>query len=69
MLLPFLSSGFVPTGSMPTGLREFAEDQPFTSVIDTVRALLMGDPLGETAVIAIAGYAWARVSFERRPAR
>jgi ABC-2 type transport system permease protein len=74
--LPFLGSGFVPSGSMPAGLREFAEYQPFTSVIDTVRALLMGGPLGGTAVIAVAwcaaiaaaGYAWARVSYERRPA-
>jgi ABC-2 type transport system permease protein len=62
---------------MPAGLREFAEHQPFTPVIDTVRALLMGGPLGETAVIAVAwcaaialaGYVWARVSFERRPVR
>ena len=77
LFLPFLSSGFVPTDSMPTGLREFAEHQPFTPVIDTVRTLLMGGPLGETAVIAVAwcaaialaGYIWARVSFERRPSR
>jgi ABC-2 type transport system permease protein len=72
--LPFLGSGFVPTDSMPAGLREFAEHQPFTAVIDTVRALLLGGPLGDTAliavawclVIALASYAWARVSFERR---
>jgi ABC-2 type transport system permease protein len=72
--LPFLGSGFVPTGSMPTGLREFAEHQPFTAVIDTVRALLLGGALGETAIVAVAwclaialgGYAWARMSFERR---
>jgi len=62
---------------MPVGLRQFAEHQPFTSVIDTVRALLMGGAVGETGVIAVAwcaaitlgGYAWARVSFERRPVR
>jgi ABC-2 type transport system permease protein len=75
--LPFLGSGFVPTGSMPAGLREFAAHQPFTPVIDTVRVLLIGGPLGETAVVAVAwcaaialaGYVWARLSFERRPAR
>ena len=75
--LPFLGSGFVPTESMPAGLREFADHQPFTPVIDTVRVLLVGGPLGETAVVAVAwcaviataGYVWARVSFERRPAR
>jgi ABC-2 type transport system permease protein len=77
MFLPFLGSGFVPTSSMPVGLRQFAEHQPFTSVIDTVRALLMGGAVGETGVIAVAwcaaitlgGYAWARVRFERRPVR
>ena len=75
MFLPFLGSGFVPTSSMPAGLRQFAEHQPFTSVIDTVRALLMGGPVGGTGVIAVAwcaaialgGYGWARLSFERRP--
>jgi len=77
MFLPFLGSGFVPTSSMPAGLRQFAEHQPFTSVIDTVRALLMGGPVGGTGVIAVAwcaaialgGYGWARLSFERRPVR
>jgi len=44
MFLRFPGSGFVPTGSMPAGLREFAEHQPFTPVIDTVRALLIGAP-------------------------
>lgn len=77
MFLPFLGSGFVPTSSMPTGLRQLAEHQPFTPVIDTVRALLMGGAVGETGVIAVAwccvialgGYAWARVGYERRPGR
>ena len=38
MLLPFLGSGFVPTDSMPAGLRWFAEYQPFTPIIETLRA-------------------------------
>ena len=42
MLLPFLGSGFVPTASMPSGLRWFAENQPFTPVIETIRGLLLG---------------------------
>jgi ABC-2 type transport system permease protein len=46
MLLPFLGSGFVPTGSMPAGLRWFAEYQPFTPAIEAVRGLLMGTPAG-----------------------
>jgi ABC-2 type transport system permease protein len=49
ILLPFLSSGFVPTESMPTVLAWLAEHQPFTPVIDTLRALLEGtDPGGDT---------------------
>jgi ABC-2 type transport system permease protein len=75
--LPFIGSGFVPTDSMPAGLQWFAEHQPFTPVIDTVRTLLMGGPLGETAVIAVAwclvlalaGYAAARLLFERSARR
>lgn len=54
IILPFLSSGFVPTGTMPIGLRWFAEHQPFTPIIETVRGLLMGTAIGNSAVIAIA---------------
>ncbi|HLI74122.1 MAG TPA: ABC transporter permease [Acidimicrobiales bacterium] len=53
-LLPFLGSGFVPTGTMPTGLRQFAEFQPFTSVTTTVRGLLAGAPIGDNALAAVA---------------
>jgi ABC-2 type transport system permease protein len=67
MLLPFLGSGFVPTDSMPVVLRWFAEYQPFTPVIETVRGLLMGTPVGADAVttflwsaaIALGSYLWA----------
>ena len=77
MLLPFLGSGFVPTESMPTGLRWFAEYQPFTPVIDTLRGLLLGTPIGNSAIIAIAwcvgialaGYLWAKKLFNRDPSR
>ncbi len=66
-LLPFLGSGFVPTDSMPTVLRWFAEYQPFTPVIETVRGLLMGTPVGAnaaaaliwSAAIALGSYLWA----------
>jgi ABC-2 type transport system permease protein len=48
ILLPFLSSGFVPTDSMPTGLAWIAEHQPFTPIINTLRACLDGrDPGGD----------------------
>jgi ABC-2 type transport system permease protein len=76
ILLPFLGSGFVPTDSMPVGLRWFAEYQPLTPVIETVRGLLMGTPIGNRAFIAIAwcaaitlaSYLWARGAFNRDPA-
>jgi ABC-2 type transport system permease protein len=66
-LLPLLSSGFVPTTTMPDGLRQFAEYQPFTPVIQTVRGLLTGTPTGAHAIAAIAwslgiaavSYLWA----------
>ena len=75
LLLPFLGSGFVPTDSMPTALRWFAEYQPFTSLIETVRGLLLGTPIGNDAalaitwcvVIGVAGYVWAKRLFNRPP--
>jgi ABC-2 type transport system permease protein len=77
MLLPFLGSGFVPTDSMPAGMRWFAEHQPFTPIIETVRGLLMGTSIGSSAVAAVAwcagitlfGYLWARALYNRDPAR
>jgi hypothetical protein len=54
VLLPFLSSGFVPTESMPTGLRWFAEHQHFTPIIETIRGLLLGTAIGTSAVLTIA---------------
>ena len=77
VFLPFLGSGFVPTESMPVGLRWFAEYQPFTPVIETVRGLLTGTPIGNSAVIAVAwcagitlvSYLWARRLYNRDPIR
>ncbi len=77
VFLPFLGSGFVPTASMPVGLRWFAEYQPFTPVIETVRGLLLGTAIGNSAVIAIAwctgitlvGYLWAKKLYNRDPVR
>lgn len=54
ILLPFLSSGFVPTESMPTVLAWIAEHQPFTPIIDTLRACLEGRDPGSTAWVAVA---------------
>ncbi|RBY96044.1 ABC transporter permease [Blastococcus sp. TF02-8] len=77
MLLPFFGSGFVPVDSMPAGLRWFAEHQPFTPFIETLRGLLTGTEIGSSAVIsgawcaviALVGYLWARRNYENRPAR
>ncbi|MBT2407853.1 MULTISPECIES: ABC transporter permease [unclassified Streptomyces] len=75
--LPFLGSAIVPTDSMPTGLRWFAEYQPFTPVIETLRGLLMGTEIGNSGYAALAwcigltlvGYVWARSSFGRTAKR
>ena len=68
MFLPFLSSGFVPTDSMPAAIRWFAEYQPFTPMIDTLRAWMTGAHAGSDAwlavgwcvLIAVLCYLWAR---------
>jgi ABC-2 type transport system permease protein len=73
-LLPFLSSAFVPADSMPAGIRWFAAHQPFTPVVDCLRALLTGAPVGNSVYLAlawcvaitVAGYLWARTAFRRR---
>ena len=75
-LLPFLGSGFVPTDTMPIGLRQFAAYQPFTPVTETVRGLLMGTSIGWNGVaavawsvgIAFASYLWARHLYNQRRA-
>jgi ABC-2 type transport system permease protein len=75
ILLPFLGSGFVPTDTMPAGVQWFAEHQPFTPIMETLRGLLMGTPIGGSAVEAVAwstaiglgGYWWAKRLFNRDP--
>jgi ABC-2 type transport system permease protein len=72
-LLPFVSSTFVPAASMPVGVRWFAENQPFTPVVDSLRDLLTGAPAGNTpylalawcAAIALLGYIGAQAAFRR----
>ncbi|EHR52457.1 ABC-type polysaccharide/polyol phosphate export system, permease component [Saccharomonospora marina XMU15] len=74
MFLPFLGSGFVPTDSMPEGVRWFAEYQPFTPIMESIRALLLDQPLGNElwialawcAGIALAGYVWAKRLYNRK---
>ncbi|MGI5502381.1 ABC transporter permease [Lentzea sp. CA-135723] len=77
ILLPFFGNGFVPTDSMPTVLRWFAEYQPFTPFIDALRGLLMGTPIGNSGYIAFAwcvviglgGYLWSKKLFNRESTR
>lgn len=77
MILPFISSAFVPTGAMPAGLRQFAENQPFTPMIDSLRALVTGAStgsdlwvaLGWCVLISLLGFLWSRRLFQRVPAK
>ena len=74
VMLPFFSSAIVPAETMGPGLRQFAEYQPFTPIIETLRGLLAGEPSTSDTVIAVAwcvgialvGYLWARSTFKKR---
>jgi ABC-2 type transport system permease protein len=54
VFLPFISSAFVPTATMPAAVRVFAENQPVTSIVNTIRALLSNQPAGNEIWIALA---------------
>jgi ABC-2 type transport system permease protein len=54
IFLPFISSAFVPTESMPSGVRAFAENQPVTSIVEAIRALLSDQPVGKDIWVALA---------------
>ena len=74
ILLPFLSSAIVPAAKMGPGIRQFAEYQPFTPIIETLRGLLTGQPSGTNPITAIAwcagialvGYLWSLATFNKR---
>jgi ABC-2 type transport system permease protein len=74
VMLPFFSSAIVPAEKMGPGLRQFAEYQPFTPIIETLRGLLNGTPTAGDAIpalawcvaIALIGYLWARSTFTKR---
>ncbi|MEV6276307.1 ABC transporter permease [Nocardia sp. NPDC051832] len=74
VMLPFFSSAIVPAEKMGPGLRQFAEYQPFTPIIETVRGLLNGAPETGTTLtavawcagIAVVGYLWASATFTKR---
>lgn len=54
IFLPFISSAFVPTETMPPVVRAFAQHQPVTSIVNSIRALLSGNPVGSDLWIALA---------------
>jgi ABC-2 type transport system permease protein len=54
IFLPFISSAFVPTDSMPSVVRAFAENQPVTSIVEAIRSLLAGQPVGNDIWVALA---------------
>ena len=54
IFLPFISSAFVPTESMPGPVQWFAENQPVTSIVDSMRALFAGEPVGTDIWVAMA---------------
>ncbi|MFJ3491775.1 ABC transporter permease [Leifsonia aquatica] len=74
IFLPFISSAFVPTESMPGPVRWFAENQPVTSIVNSIRALFAGQPVGSDIWVALAwcigilvvAYAAAMAVYRRR---
>ena len=76
VFLPFISSAFVPTTGMPGPVRWFAEKQPVTSIVDTMRSLFAEQPVGNDGWIAVAwcvgllvvAYALAMVTYRRKVA-
>src|SRR5215207_6885222 len=76
IFLPFISSAFVPTDSMPPVVRAFAENQPVTSIVESIRALLSDQPVGNDIWIALAwcvgimlvAYVFAMRTYKRKVA-
>ena len=54
IFLPFISSAFVPTATMPTPVRVFAENQPVTSIVESLRALMTGQAVSNDIWVALA---------------
>ena len=74
IFLPFISSAFVPTNSMPRAVRAFAENQPVTTIVNTIRDLLTQQPVGTDIWIALAwlvgililAYTFAMATYRRK---
>ncbi|MBG6237562.1 ABC-2 type transport system permease protein [Mycetocola sp. CAN_C7] len=77
LFLPYVSSAFVPVDTLPDWLRGFADNQPLTPIIETIRGLLTGTDLehqpvlaiGWCAAILVASVAWGTVMFRRKAGR
>ena len=75
ILLPLISSAFIPADTMPGWFRPIAEYQPFTPAIETLRGLLLGTEIGNSGWLALAwclglavlGYFWSTSKFNRDP--
>jgi len=74
IFLPFISSAFVPTETMPGPVQFFADNQPVTSIVNSIQALFAGDPVGNDIWIALAwcvgilvvAYFFAMAAYRRR---
>jgi len=74
IFLPFISSAFVPTATMPGPVRWFAENQPVTSIVNTIQALFAGQPVGNDIWVALAwcvgilviGYVFAIIAYRKK---
>jgi ABC-2 type transport system permease protein len=74
IFLPFISSAFVPTHTMPGPVRAFADHQPVTSIVNTIRDLLAQQPVGTAiwtalawcAGVLVVAYAFAAIAYRRR---
>ena len=74
LFLPFISSAFVPTETMPGPVRAFAENQPVTSIVESIRALLSNQPVGKDLWVALAwcvgillvAYFFAMLAYKKR---
>ncbi len=74
IFLPFISSAFVPTDTMPGPVRWFAENQPVTSIVNTIQALFAGEPVGSEIWVALAwcvgilivAYAFAMLAYRKK---
>lgn len=77
LFLPYVSSAFVPTNTMPSWLQGFAQHQPITPLIESIRGLLMDTPvhnnvwlsLGWCALILLISFTWIIWAFRRRAGR